>query len=94
MLIDMIAYIQKEKIVSLEMLSRAFKIQTDALVPILNRLIQKKWIYALTNQPRCQTTCGGCQVKPMSYYSVLKGDNVSDGALSGDTKKTGVSGCC
>jgi hypothetical protein len=62
-------YLAKEKLASLEQLARLFKLDANALEPMLDVWIKRGVIEQDTNQKACASTCLGCE--SVMYYRYL-----------------------
>ena len=72
MLLQLRDYIAREKRVSTQQLTRAFRIDLSALEPMIERWILKGEV-ALDDQKGCTTTCGGCKTTGVTYYRYVGG---------------------
>jgi hypothetical protein len=69
MLLNLRDFIQRERVVSLQQMARAFHVDEDALRPMLDRWVSKGVISASDEKLGCQTVCMGCRIKAVVYYS-------------------------
>jgi hypothetical protein len=68
MLFKILTYIQQEKWVSEQQLTRAFQISSEALQPMLERWVKKGRIQKIMPTLPCQRTCVQCQEGTLAYY--------------------------
>jgi len=61
-------FIQHHQVVSLEQLTREFRIAPEALVPILSIWMNKSVIRRAIDKEGCGTTCQSCRPKQLTYY--------------------------
>ena len=62
MLFQLYNFIQNEKYVSVQQLSRNFHIDESALEPLLNLLLRKNKIMYVEDTTPCKSKCMGCNV--------------------------------
>jgi hypothetical protein len=67
MLLHLRKFIQQEKVVSLQQLQREFKIDSSALLPMLDIWEKKGDIYA-ESAATCRSLCKGCHTSPVVFY--------------------------
>ncbi len=67
MLFKILTYIQQEKWVSEQQLTRTFQIAPEALQSMLERWVKKGRIQKIRPTLPCQRTCGQCQ-EGLAYY--------------------------
>lgn len=69
MLLQIRDYIRRENVVSTQQLIREFKIDEQALLPMLDCWIKKGVIYPYQEGRACQSQCfKGCQTSSRRYY--------------------------
>lgn len=71
MLLQIRDFICREKIVNTQQLSRAFRMDLQALQPILDLWMGKGVIAKCQEQKNCQTTCFKCKTNAPEYYQYL-----------------------
>lgn len=71
MLLALLEYIKKGQCVSLEQLSREFRVAEDALQPMLELWIHKKMIQPYYQTLKCASKCTSCQVSKLVYYQYI-----------------------
>jgi len=69
MLLALLDYIKKEKLVSSRQLAREFQVDETALEPMLNIWVQKGAIKQCLNQSQCKSSCMQCK-SPPRYYQI------------------------
>jgi hypothetical protein len=69
MLLQLRDYIKLKKLVSIEQISRDFKVDSSALRPMLSIWINKGFIVRQVDDSKCKVRCGSCNVKVVDYYS-------------------------
>ncbi len=74
MLLAIRNYMQHNRVVSVEQLSREFRIAAEALEPIMAIWINKALIRKLSQKEGCGTSCRGCQPTPIAYYEWIPAD--------------------
>lgn len=68
MLLQLRDYIVRERVASLQQLTREFHIDATAIQPMLTLLIKKGLIFPTENKARCQSPCGQCKSSPSVFY--------------------------
>lgn len=68
MLLQLRDYIRRENVVSVQQMSREFRVDPSALQPMLDFLVQKGIISPNQNTPGCQSTCSRCTISTVVFY--------------------------
>lgn len=70
-LLQILDFIQREKIVSIQQLSREFSMDDLALQPLLNIWIRKEKIRPYNEIKGCKSSCMQCNTKNVQYYQLI-----------------------
>ncbi|MFY7698205.1 MAG: FeoC-like transcriptional regulator [Legionella sp.] len=70
MLLKIRKFIQQQQIVTIEQLMREFRIDEQALIPMLTIWVKKGVIHICEDNRDCKASCGGCRSKASVYYQV------------------------
>jgi len=68
MLLQIRDFIQREKVVSTQQLTREFQVDEQALLPMLDCWIKKGVIYPCQEKVACQSSCFRCTTTRPLYY--------------------------
>ena len=71
MLFQLLETIKREKIVSVEHLTRTFQISLTALEPMLERWIKRGVIQRCQPSLKCASACMQCNTKNLVYYQMV-----------------------
>ncbi len=69
MLLQLREFIQRERVVSVQQLTRAFHVDEQALQPMLELWIRRGVIDLYQEQTACQSACFRCKSVAPTYYS-------------------------
>lgn len=68
MLLQLREYIQRERVVSMQQLTREFHMAESALRPMLELWVQKGAILPHQQQKACQSACSQCNTAAVVFY--------------------------
>ena len=71
MLLQLRDFIQRERIVSTQQLAREFRIDEQALQPMLALWVSKGVIQLCQEKPNCHGGCGSCTKSTPEYYRFI-----------------------
>lgn len=71
MLLQIRDFIQREKVVSTQQLAREFRIDEQALEPMLAIWIRRGVIRECEGKPTCKSSCFRCGTKAPVYYQFI-----------------------
>lgn len=71
MLLALEAFIKREKIVSTQQLAREFSLDVQALLPMLQKWVQKGVIGKCNVQSACKSACFRCDKQAVEYYEYI-----------------------
>lgn len=71
MLLQIRDYIRRERIASNQQLAREFRIDAQALQPMLEVWLRKGVIACCQEKSPCQSRCFKCKTQPPVYYQYL-----------------------
>lgn len=71
MLLQLRDYLRREKVASNQQLAREFKLDNQALLPMLEIWVKKGVIARCEKTAGCQSQCFKCQTTPPVYYQYL-----------------------
>jgi hypothetical protein len=71
MLLQLRDFIYREKIVSTQQLMREFKVDLQALLPMLQCWVNKGIIRQCVQKTACQSACFRCKKEPPLYYELF-----------------------
>lgn len=69
MLLQLRDYIQRERVVSIQQLTREFHMDMTALQPMLDLWVKKGVIFPHQNKNACQSTCSRCSISTVVFYA-------------------------
>lgn len=70
MLLQLLDYIQRQRLVSLQQLSRTFHMDPYALQPLLDKWVARgKIVVCQEKKKACQSMCARCHVSPVVFYA-------------------------
>lgn len=70
MLLQILDYLQKEKVASNQQIARALAIDPMALEPMLECWVKRGVIVTADGKKACKTACFKCKTKPLIYYQI------------------------
>lgn len=68
MLLQLRDYIQRERVVSIQQLTREFHVDEPALQPMLDLWVKKGAIRAHHDKKACQSACSRCSSSTIVFY--------------------------
>jgi hypothetical protein len=71
MLLLLREFITREKVVSTQQLTREFRVDTQALLPMLACLVKKGIIRQCEQKTACKSSCFRCDKEPPQYYELF-----------------------
>lgn len=69
MLLQLRDYIRREKVVSVQQLTREFHMDITALQPMLDLWIKKGAVLPHQTKKSCQSTCSRCSTSTVVFYA-------------------------
>ncbi|MBA3536798.1 MAG: hypothetical protein H0T84_09340 [Tatlockia sp.] len=70
MLLQIRDYLRRERVASNQQIAREFRLDLQALQPMLELWLRKGLIVNCQEQSACQSHCFKCQTQPPVYYQI------------------------
>lgn len=72
MLLQIRDYLRREKVASNQQIAREFRLDLQALEPMLQLWLRRGVIGCCQERSACQSTCFKCKIQPPVYYQYLE----------------------